>query len=129
MLVRSAFTKHGGNLGTSGSVSYLFKRKGVIEFSKELMDSEKMLEVALMAGALDTTSTEENYVIYTEPEDLNTVKEAFVSEGITKFEKLEVEFVADNLIEGDDEFYEKNEKLIDALEEIDDVQNIYHNLG
>ena len=88
-----------------------------------------MLEVALMAGALDTTLTEENYVIYTEPEDLNIVKEAFVSEGINKFEKLEVEFVAGNLIEGDDEFYEKNEKLIDALEEIDDVQNIYHNLG
>ena len=87
-----------------------------------------MLEVALMAGALDTSETEENYVIYTEPEDINTVKEAFIAEGITKFEKLEVEFVADTLMEGDDEFYEKNGKLIDALEEIDDVQNIYHNL-
>ena len=129
MLVRSAFTKHGGNLGTSGSVAYLFKRKGVIEISKEAIDSEKMLEVALMAGALDTSETEENYVIYTEPEDINTVKEAFIAEGITKFEKLEVEFVADTLMEGDDEFYEKNGKLIDALEEIDDVQNIYHNLG
>ena len=122
-------TKHGGNLGTSGSVSYLFKRKGVIEFSKELMDSEKMLETALMAGALDTSSTEENYIIYTEPEDLNTVKEAFVAEGINSFEKLDVEFVADNTIEGDDEFYEKNGKLIEALEDIDDVQSIYHNLA
>ena len=129
MLVRSTFTKHGGNLGTSGSVSYLFKRKGVIEFSKELMDSEKMLETALMAGALDTSSTEENYIIYTEPEDLNTVKEAFVAEGINSFEKLEVEFVADTTIEGDDEFYEKNGKLIEALEDIDDVQSIYHNLA
>ena len=129
MLVRSTFTKHGGNLGTSGSVSYLFKRKGVIEFSKELMDSEKMLETALMAGALDTSSTEENYIIYTEPEDLNTVKEAFVAEGINSFEKLEVEFVADNTVEGDDEFYEKNGKLIEALEDIDDVQSIYHNLA
>ena len=129
MLVRSTFTKHGGNLGTSGSVSYLFKRKGVIEFSKELMDSEKMLETALMAGALDTSSTEENYIIYTEPEDLNTVKEAFVSEGINSFEKLDVEFVPDTTIEGDDEFYEKNGKLIEALEDIDDVQSIYHNLA
>ena len=129
MLVRSTFTKHGGNLGTSGSVSYLFKRKGVIEFSKELMDSEKMLETALMAGALDTSSTEENYIIYTEPEDLNTVKEAFVAEGINSFEKLDVEFVADTTIEGDDEFYEKNGKLIEALEDIDDVQSIYHNLA
>ena len=129
MLVRSTFTKHGGNLGTSGSVSYLFKRKGVIEFSKELMDSEKMLETALMAGALDTSSTEENYIIYTEPEDLNTVKEAFVAEGINSFQKLEVEFVADTTIEGDDEFYEKNGKLIEALEDIDDVQSIYHNLA
>lgn len=129
MLVRSTFTKHGGNLGTSGSVSYLFKRKGVIEFSKELMDSEKMLETALIAGALDTASTEENYIIYTEPEDLNTVKEAFVSEGINSFEKLDVEFVPDNTIEGDDEFYEKNGKLIEALEDIDDVQSIYHNLA
>ena len=129
MLVRSTFTKHGGNLGTSGSVSYLFKRKGVIEFSKELMDSEKMLETALMAGALDTSSTEENYIIYTEPEDLNTVKEAFVAEGINSFEKLDVEFVPDTTIEGDDEFYEKNGKLIEALEDIDDVQSIYHNLA
>ena len=129
MLVRSTFTKHGGNLGTSGSVSYLFKRKGVIEFSKELMDYEKMLETALMAGALDTASTEENYIIYTEPEDLNTVKEAFVAEGINSFEKLDVEFVPDTTIEGDDEFYEKNGKLIEALEDIDDVQSIYHNLA
>ena len=88
-----------------------------------------MLETALMAGALDTSSTEENYIIYTEPEDLNTVKEAFVAEGINSFEKLDVEFVADTAIEGDDEFYAKNGKLIEALEDIDDVQSIYHNLA
>ena len=128
MLVRSTLTKRGGNLGTDGSVSYLFERKGVIVTDKSVDEDEAMM-VALDNGALDFVVNEDNYEIYTPVEDFIKVKEALEELGVKEFITSEVTFVASNLIELDEEQTEKVQNLIDTLEDIDDVQNVYSNLG
>ena len=128
MLVRSNLTKHGGNLGTNGSVGYLFNRKGIIVVDKKLSE-DKVLETVLEAGAIDFIVNEDNYEIYTNPEDLIQVKESLENLGIEEFITSEVSFVPDNYVELIEEEKEKVINLIDVLEEIDDVQNVYHNLS
>lgn len=128
MLVRSTLTKRGGNLGTDGSVSYLFERKGVIVTDKSVDEDEAMM-VALDNGALDFIVNDDNYEIYTTVDDFIKVKESLEELGVSEFITSEVTFVASNLIELDDEQTEKVQNLIDTLEDIDDVQNVYSNLG
>ena len=128
MLVRSTLTKRGGNLGTDGSVSYLFERKGVIVTDKSVDEDEAMM-VALDNGALDFVVNDDNYEIYTPVVDFIKVKEALEELGVKEFITSEVTFVASNLIELDEEQTEKVQNLIDTLEDIDDVQNVYSNLG
>ena len=128
MLVRSTLTKRGGNLGTDGSVSYLFERKGVIVTDKSVDEDEAMM-IALDNGALDFVVNDDNYEIYTPVEDFIKVKEALEELGVKEFITSEVTFVASNLIELDEEQTEKVQNLIDTLEDIDDVQNVYSNLG
>ena len=128
MLVRSTLTKRGGNLGTDGSVSYLFERKGVIVTDKSVDEDEAMM-VALDNGALDFVVNDDNYEIYTPVEDFIKVKEALEELGVKESITSEVTFVASNLIELDEEQTEKVQNLIDTLEDIDDVQNVYSNLG
>ena len=128
MLVRSTLTKRGGNLGSDGSVSYLFERKGVIVTDKSVDEDEAMM-VALDNGALDFVVNDDNYEIYTPVEDFIKVKEALEELGVKEFITSEVTFVASNLIELDEEQTEKVQNLIDTLEDIDDVQNVYSNLG
>ena len=128
MLVRSTLTKRGGNLGTDGSVSYLFERKGVIVTDKSVDEDEAMM-VSLDNGALDFVVNDDNYEIDTPVEDFIKVKEALEELGVKEFITSEVTFVASNLIELDEEQTEKVQNLIDTLEDIDDVQNVYSNLG
>ena len=128
MLVRSTLTKRGGNLGTDGSVSYMFARKGVIVLEKNL-DFDKVMDIAINNDAMDVIDEEDVYTIYTDPKDFIKVKEAFEQEGITEFLTSEVTFVADNLIELSEEQQEKVMNLVTALEDIDDVQNVYHNMS
>ena len=128
MLVRSTLTKRGGNLGTDGSVSYLFERKGVIVTDKSVDEDEAMM-VALDNGALDFVVNDDNYEIYTPVEDFIKVKEALEELGVKEFITSEVTFVSSNLIELDEEQTEKVQNLIDTLEDIDDVQYVYSNLG
>ncbi len=128
-LVRSAFTKRGGNLGTDGSVSYMFNRKGVIVVEK-IVDEDELMMVVLDYGALDFITTDETFEVYTTPEVFIEVKEAMEEMGIKDFITSEITFVADNEISLDDE--EAKDKvllLVDTLEDIDDVQSVYHNLG
>ncbi|MBQ8892622.1 MAG: YebC/PmpR family DNA-binding transcriptional regulator [Bacilli bacterium] len=127
MLVRSTLTKRGGNLGTDGSVNYLFKRLGVIEINKE-KDFDTIMEIALMADANDVKEFDESYVIYTEPDKFLDVKRAFDENGITEYLQSEVTYVAENKISLSDEDTEKVMGLIETLEDIDDVNNVYHNL-
>ena len=127
MLVRSTFTKRGGNLGTDGSVSYMFERRGVIVIEKKLDEDEAMM-LCLDNGAEDFIANEDNYEIYTSTEDFIKVKAALEEAGVTEFVTSEITYVANNLVELDEETTEKVLALSDALDEIDDVQNVYHNL-
>lgn len=124
--VRSSFTKHGGNLGTSGSVSYMFERRGVIVVENTI-DEDTVMMTALDSGADDVVTNEDSYEVYTSPDMFLAVKEALENIGCN-FLQSEVTFVAGNKVAADDETKEKFYKLIDALEEIDDVQDVYHNL-
>ena len=127
MLVRSTLTKHGGNLGTDGSVSYMFKRFGVIEMENKY-DFDKVMDIAISNDALDVKDEDDVYTVYTEPADFIKVKEAFENEGINEFLTSEITYVADNKISLDDEKTEKVMNLIEALSDIDDVSEVYHNL-
>ena len=127
MLVRSTLTKYGGNLGTDGSVSYMFKRRGVIELANTY-DFDKRMDIAISSDAEDVIDCDDVYTIYTDPANFVKVKEALESEGINEFLTSEITYVADNKIALDDEKTEKVMNLIDALNDIDDVSSVYHNL-
>lgn len=126
--VRSSFTKKGGNLGTDGSVSYMFERKGVIVTDKSI-DEDIAMMIALDNGALDFIVNDDTYEIYTDTEHFIQVKEALEEAGIKEFLTSEITFVASNLVELDDEAKEKVLGLVDLLEDLDDVQDVYHNLS
>ena len=128
MLVRSTLTKKGGNLGTDGSVSYLFERKGVIVTDKTL-DEDTVMMTALDSGAYDVVVNDDTYEIYTAPNDFLKVKDALTAAGVSEFITSEITFVPNDYIELDDETSEKVVELIETLEDIDDVQNVYHNLS
>lgn len=128
MLVRSTLTKKGGNLGTDGSVSYLFERKGVLVMEKKL-DEDLVLMTALDNGAQDVVTNDDSYEVYTLPNDFLKVKDALEEIGVNEFITSEITFVPNNYIDLDDETSEKVQELIEALEDIDDVQNVYHNLN
>ncbi len=126
--IRHAFKKAGGNLGTSGSVSWMFEKKGVIVVNRSDKD-EEVEEKAIEAGAEDIKEMDEVLVIETAPEDFNSVLEAVNSiEGIEIIES-NVQLVATNESDVDDEVAEKVERLIEVLEDIDDVQNVIHNMA
>lgn len=125
--VRSTLTKRGGNLGTDGSVSYLFERKGVIVLEKEY-DEDKLMEDVLNLDILDFVSEDDSYIIYTEANNFIDVKDQLINLGYDKFVVSEVTFVPNNYISLDEENTEKVCNLIDALNDIDDVQSVYHNL-
>ena len=124
--VRSTFTKKNGNLGTDGSVSYMFKRKGLIVL-ENVYEEDKFLEDVLNLQVLDVLY-EEDIIIYTKPEDFIKIKEELENMGYDKFITSEVTFIPDNYIKLNEEEEEKALSLIETLEEIDDVQNVYHNL-
>ena len=124
--VRSSLTKKNGNLGTDGSVSYMFKRKGVLVL-ENTYDEEKVMEDVLSLDILDM-EIDEDITIYTEPDNFISVKEELDKLGYDKYIMSEVTYVPDNYIALDEESTEKVISLIEALEDIDDVQNVYHNL-
>lgn len=124
--VRSTFTKKNGNLGTDGSVSYMFKRKGLIVL-ENVYEEDKFLEDVLNLPVLDVLY-EEDIIIYTKPEDFIRIKEELENMGYDKFITSEVTFIPDNYIKLNEEEEEKALSLIETLEDIDDVQNVYHNL-
>ena len=124
--VRSTLTKRGGNLGTDGSVSYMFKRKGLIVL-ENVYEEDKVMEDVLSLDIIDVEIDEE-ITIYTEPDKFLLVKEELDKLGYDKYIMSEVTFIPDNYIELDEESQDKVMDLIEALEDLDDVQNVYHNL-
>ena len=126
--VRHVFDKAGGNLGTSGCVSYMFNKKGVIVIDKtktNLSEDELML-LALDNGAEDFNVEEECYEITTEPSDFTAVREALEKEGL-EFVEAEVQMIPTTYIALDEKASERMQRLIDNLEDLDDVMDVYHN--
>ncbi|HEY0127758.1 MAG TPA: YebC/PmpR family DNA-binding transcriptional regulator [Rubrobacteraceae bacterium] len=124
--VRYIFSKNGGKLGTSGSVAYLFERKGVILVPKDSADEDELMEAALEAGAEDVEEQENDYRIVTAPENFMTVRDALDNAGIPH-ENAEITMEAQNSIDLDAGTARQTLRLIDALEENDDVQEVYAN--
>ena len=126
--VRHAFDKSGGNLGTSGCVSYMFNKKGVIVIEKETasMEEEELMMLAIEAGAEDFQTQEEIYEITTEPSSFTQVREKMEEMGL-EFLEAEVQMVPTTTVALDEKGVEKMERLIERLEDLDDVSNIYHN--
>lgn len=126
--VRHVFDKAGGNLGTTGCVSYLFNKKGVIviERASTDRDEEELMMLALDAGAEDFEASEEVYEITTDPADFSAVREKLEEEGF-EFLEAEVQMVPTTMVSLDEKGCEKMERLIEKLEDLDDVANIYHN--
>lgn len=125
--VRSTFTKRGGNLGLDGSVSYMFDRKGIIVLPNTY-DEDKVMEVALDNNALDFIINDDSYEIYTSKEDFIKVNKALEEKGITERIMNEVRYIPQNVISLDDDAKEKIYSLIETLEDLDDVQDVYHNM-
>ena len=124
--VRSTLSKRGGNLGTDGSVSYMFKRKGLIVL-ENIYDEDKIMEDVLEMNVLDIL-IDDDITIYTDADKFLEVKDKLDSLGYNKFLISEVTFIPDNYLSLSEEATEKALSLIEALEDIDDVQAVYHNL-
>ena len=126
--IRSIFTKNDGNLASSGSVSYMFHKKGQITVPRAGIDADRILELALEAGAEELTTEEDEYVITTSHDQLYAVADALKKAGITT-DGQKFTFIPDTTIPIADEAVARQiMRLCDALEEDDDVQNVYSNL-
>ncbi|MEQ9546579.1 MAG: YebC/PmpR family DNA-binding transcriptional regulator [Marinobacter sp.] len=124
--IRHAFNKMGGNLGTDGSVAYLFSKQGIISYSPEV-EEDRLMEAALAAGADDLAEQDDgSYEIVTTPEQFLDVKQSLVEVGL-KPDNAEVTMVPSTRVELDCDGAETIFKLIDMLEDLDDVQNVYSN--
>ena len=124
--VRSYFTKAGGALAETGAVSFMFDRVGMIEFNNKVISEDAMMEAAIEAGADDVSSTDETHEIITSVESLRDVAKA-LEEKFGDTRKAALVWRPQNTIKVDDEAGEKILKLINALEDNDDVQNVYAN--
>ena len=127
--VRSAFTKCGGSIGTNGCVSYMFTKYAVIEFIGKSAD--ETLEILLEAGVdvIDASTDDEGYVrVLAEPAALKAMEEALAAAGVNEFDVDEVKLIPSEEVEIDGEKLVKFERLLSMLDEVDDVQKVYHNV-
>ena len=125
--VRSAFTKAGGNLGTDGSVSYIFERRGSIVIPSDY-DEDTIMMTALDAGALDFEHEENIYIITTDQTSFTNVRDALENAGVKEFLECELTYIPNMKVELEEEGQEKVMRLVEALEDLDDVQDVYYNL-
>ncbi|MGD7044543.1 YebC/PmpR family DNA-binding transcriptional regulator [Jeotgalibacillus proteolyticus] len=126
--VRTAFGKNGGNMGVSGSVAYMFDATAV--FGIEGKSADEVLELLMdeEVEVRDIIEEEDTVIVYAEPDQFHAVQEAFKNAGITDFTVAELTMIAQNEVELEAEDLVQFEKLIDALEELEDVQQVYHNV-
>lgn len=124
--VRNLLSKNGGNLGETGSVGWNFELKGVLSISKSLISEEKLTELAIESGAEDIRDAGTSYEVVTEPKTFEAVKESLEKHGL-KLESAELTKLPKTLIQLDKKEAEQLLKLIDLLEDNDDVQNVYSN--
>ena len=125
--VRSTLTKLGGSLGATGCVSYMFQTKGIITYSTEKYTEDQIFEVALENGAEDVSTTDDVIEVTTTPADFATVLEAMQAAGFEQ-ESADVQKIADQTVSLDKEKASKDMKIVERLEELDDVQQVSTNL-
>ncbi|GAA2197400.1 YebC/PmpR family DNA-binding transcriptional regulator [Sinomonas flava] len=124
--VRLAVTRNGGTMADQGSVNYLFNRKGVVSLPKNGLSEDDVLMAVLDAGAEEVKDGGENWVVYSEPADLQAIRDALAEAGI-EYDTDEAEFVPSMEVQLDADGARKFVRLVDALEDLDDVQNVYTN--
>jgi YebC/PmpR family DNA-binding regulatory protein len=124
--LRSIFEKHGGNFAASGSVAFQFNKQGIITVKSDAVEEEKLMEIALEAGAEDVVNEGEVYEVITSPATMHKVKEAIAAQKIP-VELAEITYVPTSTIPLDAEKAKKLLKLVDVLEDNDDVQSVSHN--
>jgi YebC/PmpR family DNA-binding regulatory protein len=124
--MRHLFSKYGGNLGENGSVSWIFERKGLIRVPKDQYTEDELMEIILEAGAEDMKLTDDMYEIYTGFEDFHKVRNALEEQGIV-MDSAELTRIPQNTIKIEGKTAEQMLKLLDVLDEHDDVQNVYAN--
>ncbi|MEW9500990.1 YebC/PmpR family DNA-binding transcriptional regulator [Jeotgalibacillus marinus] len=126
--VRAAFGKNGGNMGVSGSVAYMFDATAVIGLVGKTADDVLELLMEADVDAHDILEEDEAVIVYAEPDQFHAVQEAFKNVGITEFTVAELTMVAQNDLALPEDAQAQFEKMIDALEELEDVQQVYHNV-
>ena len=124
--IRNIFTKKGGNLGETGSVGWIFDKKGVITFEKQQVSEDKLMEIGLNAGAEDIKDNGDSWDVITEPASFETVKQALEKEKLIPVAS-EISMIPKTTVSLGKEDAEKMLKLMEALEEHDDIQNVYAN--
>jgi len=125
--IRYVFNKRGGSLGEAGCVAWMFDKKGLIVFEQELVDEDEILEVALEAGADDVIATEDQYEVHTELAAFESVKQAFDGQGLP-YTMAEITMMPQNTVKVDDEAQAAQVlKLMEAIEDADDVQKVHAN--
>lgn len=126
--VRAAFNKNGGNMGVSGSVAYMFDAAAV--FGVEGKTSDEVLELLMEADVdvRDILEEDESVIVYAEPDQYQAVQDAFNAAGVTEFTIAELSMIAQNYVTLPEDAQAQFEKLVDALEDLEDVQQVYHNV-
>lgn len=126
--VRAAFGKNGGNMGVSGSVAYMFDKTAVIGLEGKTADEALELLMEADVDVRDILEEDDAIIIYAEPDQFHAVQEAFKNAGVTEFTVAEINMLAQNEITLPADAEAQFEKMIDALEDLDDVQQVYHNV-
>ncbi|MWV42469.1 YebC/PmpR family DNA-binding transcriptional regulator [Paenibacillus sp. HJL G12] len=126
--VRSTFSKNGGNLGVSGSVAYMFDQTAVIGIEGKTADEVLELMMEADVDVRDIVEEDESVIVYAEPDQFQTVQDAFKAAGVTEFTVAELTMLAQNYLTIPEDAQAQFEKLIDTLEDLEDVQQVYHNV-
>lgn len=124
--IRHIFSKHGGNLGENGCVSWMFEKKGSIVIDKKMCDEDTLMEIALEAGAEDVRSEDGEYQVLTAPESFMEVNNAIARKGI-KYIEAQITMIATNTVQLEGTKAEQMLRLMEKMEDNDDVQNVYAN--
>jgi len=127
--VRSAFNKNGGNMGVSGSVAYMFTSTAVIGVTDKSEDEVMELLINAEVDVRDIIVEEDSVIVYAEPDQFQIVQDAFHASGVTEFTVAEIIMLPNNEVDLSSDARVQFEKLIDALEDLDDVQQVYHNVN
>ncbi len=124
--IKHIFERHGGNLGEPGCVSWIFEKKGLVVFEKSRVEEEKLLNLALEAGAEDIKETETQFEVLTDPADFESIKKAFDDQGL-RYSLAEISMIPQNTVKLEGRDAERVLSLMEALEENDDINHVYAN--